>query len=67
MTKRPKHVRACPKCGLIVPWTRTEPAYKDGERIGWKVKLTCPEHGDFDNISDRMNKAWSRVGKELGL
>lgn len=43
------HTRACPICDKIIPWTFGEPQGKHKAR---PAKLICPEHGEFEPISD---------------
>jgi len=68
MSKKNIHPRACPVCGVIVDWTRT-PARKtlpNGETVTVQLhSLECPEHGPFDNITDRLNAKLSRVMREV--
>jgi hypothetical protein len=67
MPKKSNHPRACPKCGLVVEWTRhprQEKLMPNGELVSYTpLSLECPEHGPFDNMTDRLNEAWARVSK----
>lgn len=71
MTKSKKtHNRECPKCGLIVEWTRGQKVKKvmpNGETVtAYTVLLICPEHGEFEPRShERLNADLSRVMKEI--
>ena len=63
------HVRACPKCGVIVEWSKGEP--EPTTMLNGKVIMSrpcwleCPEHGKFDNISKKMNEGWERVERGM--
>ena len=69
MSKKSKHVRACPVCGVVVEWTRhprVKTTMPNGEVIdAIPLSLECPEHGPFDNIAGRLNSALTRVMKEI--
>ena len=62
------HNRECPKCGLIVDWTRGEQVthrIRDGSPEGkeitaYSMHLICPEHGEFEP------RAHERL-REMGL
>ena len=62
------HNRECPKCGLIVEWTKT-PARKEmpnGEMVTVQLcSLECPEHGEFEpRAHEQLNRNLSRVMME---
>jgi len=63
------HNRECPKCGLIVEWTRGEQVKHQtpsGEITAYKMLLICPEHGEFEpRAHAKLNEAWARVERGM--
>ena len=64
------HNRECPKCGLIVEWTRGEKVTHVvrgiGEITAYKMHLICPEHGEFEpRAHAKLNEAWARVERSI--
>jgi len=60
------HNRECPKCGLIVEWTRGKQVkhtmYSGEEITAYKMHLICPEHGEFEpRVHEQLNNALTRV------
>ena len=53
------HNRECPKCGLVIEWTKGKK--REHERFGTKIVsydmlLICPEHGEFEPNSHALLK-----------
>jgi len=64
------HNRECPKCGLIVEWTRgkkVKHTMPTGAIItAHEMLLICPEHGEFEpRAHEKLNRELSRVIKKV--